>query len=260
MLQNLLAARPLLSLLVRREFRARYAGSTLGVLWNVLHPIALIAMYVLVFSHIMGQKLGGGGSAYVVHLCAGIVPWFFFSDIVSRSTTALVDNAGFLKKMALPEEILYLGVFVNALLTSLVSLAMLAVLLGLTGNWPGFQILYAAPVLLALGALALGVGMILSVLHLLVRDIGQIVSIGLQLIFWSLPIVYVPSALPAKLRQLAELNPLRPYFSLVQWLFGAGEPVFPGDGYYVILFFPFLAILAGMAFLKKNRSEILDQL
>lgn len=259
MLQHLVRHRPLLWLLVQREFRSRYAGSTLGVVWNVVHPIVLVALYVVVFSRIMGEKLGGGGH-YVVHLCAGIVPWFFFSEVVARSTTALVDNAHFLKKMVLPEEILYLGVFVNSFMTYMVSLLALGILLSLAGHPSGLGVLFAAPVLLALGALGLGLGMVLSVLHLLVRDIGQIVQILLQITFWSIPIVYVPSILPQVVRDIIEYNPLRPYFSLIQKLMGSPDAQFNNDGYYLIVMLPLLALLAGLSFLRRNRSEILDQL
>lgn len=264
MLQGLVRARPLLWLLVQREFRARYAGSTLGVLWNLIHPVVLVAVYVVVFSRIMGAKLGGGTGAYVVHLCAGIVPWLFFQEVLTRSTAALVDNASFLKKMAVPDEILYLGVFVTSLMTHLVSLTALAVLLGIFGDAGLLQsvarAIYAVPVMLALGALALGLGMVLSVMNLLVRDVGQMVGIGLQFAFWSLPIVYIPGALPELARRVIEYNPLLPFVSLVQRIFGSPDTVFQNDGYYIILILPFLAVLAGMTFLRNNKAEILDRL
>lgn len=267
MLQYILRARPLLWLLVKREFRARYAGSTLGVVWNVVHPIVLIGMYVLVFSHLMGERLGAAGRpAYVVHLCAGMVPWFFFSEVVTRSTTTLVDNAGALKKLVLPEEILYAGVLLNSLVTHFVSLGVLALFLSFldpAGAPAGFfagSFLLATPVMLALGILGVGIGMFLSVLHLLMRDIGQMLAIGLQIVFWSLPIVYLPSILPAPLRELVEYNPLLPYISLIQKLFGSPDAIFNNDGYYVLLIYPFLGILVGVSFLKRNRTEILDRL
>ncbi len=267
MLQSVLRARALLWLLVKREFRARYAGSTLGVLWNVVHPIVLVGMYMLVFSHLMGERLGAAGRpGYVIHLCAGIVPWFFFSEVVTRCTTALVDNAGALKKLVLPEEILYAGVLLNSLLTHFASLAVLALFLtiaGVHGESPLFflaSFLLAAPVMVALGVLGVGIGMFLSVLHLLLRDIGQMLAIGLQIAFWSLPIVYLPSILPPRLRELVEYNPLLPYVSLIQGYFGSPDAVFNNDGYYVVLIYPFLGMLVGISFLRKNRMEILDRL
>lgn len=267
MLQYLVRARPLLWLLVKREFRARYAGSTLGMVWNIIHPIVLIGMYFLVFSRLMGEKLGAGGSSsYVVHLCAGIVPWLFFAEVLTRSTTALVDNASFLKKLVLPEEILYIGVLVHSLVTHFASIILLAIFLiffkGPATAAPEMTkaVMFAAPVFLALGVLGVGIGMFLSVLHLLMRDIGQILAIGLQIVFWSLPIVYLPSILPAALRNIAEYNPLLPYISLIQRLFGSPDALFNNDGFYVVLIYPFLAVLIGLSFLKHNRTEILDRL
>ncbi|MCB2155555.1 ABC transporter permease [bacterium] len=261
MLRNFLKARSILWLLVRREFQTRYAGSTLGILWNVIHPIVMIAIYIIVFSNIMRHGIEGGSKlGYAIHLTSGIIPWFLFSEVLGRCTTTLVDNAGFLKKMAIPEEVLHVSILVNSVIIHTISMSALIALLIVTGNSPGPEVIYAFPVMYGLGALAMGVGMLLSVMHLAMRDVGQLVTVALQFLFWLTPIVYFVSILPERLRILPRLNPAMSYVSLIQRLFGSPDPAFQNDSYIVIVVLPFAAILIGLSFLRRHRSDILDEL
>ena len=262
MLQDILQAREILFMLIRREFRARYAGSNFGALWNLIHPIVLVMIYVAVFSKVMGSKMGEGGTKldYLIHLTSGMIPWLLFSEIVNRSTSVLVENSNLLKKMALAEEILFLSVFSTSFLVYSVSMIALIVFLILLGQPPSPLVLFAFPIMIALGLTALGIGMVLSVMNLLIRDVGQIVAIALQLAFWSLPIVYVPSILSGNLQTIVALNPIRGFFSLIQLIFGSPQAQFNPDTYWMMVLLPFAAMVMGMAFLRAQRSEILDAL
>lgn len=262
MLQDLLRSREVLWMLVRRELAARYAGSTIGGFWNLIHPIVMIAVYVVVFSQIMASRMGEGAGRldYAIHLCSAIVPWFLFNEIVSRGSFVLVENANMLKKMAMPEEILFISVYVTSALVSTVSLTALIVFFLLAGVPLGPEVLFAYPIMLTLGLAGLGFSMLLSVLNLLVRDIGQVVQIGLLLAFWSLPIVYLPSILPERVRELTALNPVRGYFTVIQDLFGSPEAGFRAEAWWVMVLLPFLTLVTGLAFLRRNRGEILDAL
>lgn len=265
MLQDLLNARGVLLLLIQREFRARYAGSNLGIFWNIAHPIIVILTYLLVFAKLMGSRMpdgAGGPFAFTVHLTAGIIPWFFFSEIVSRSCNVLVENAGMLKKMAIPEEVLFFSVFATAFTVHGISLLALILLLLVLGVPLDPLVVLAFPVMVALGIVGIGLGMVLAVLNLLIRDVAQFVTVGLNLGFWSLPIVYVPSILPDKIESLMRLNPLYGFFTVIQMVFGspAVREGFQFDFYYLLPTLPFAAFVIGRSFLKRHRPEILDAL
>lgn len=249
-------------MLVRRELQSRYAGSTIGGFWNLVHPIVMMAVYVMVFSQVMAARMGEGAGRldYTIHLCSGIVPWFLFNEILSRGSGVLLENANILKKMAMPEEILYLGVYITSMIVSTVSLTALILFFLVVGVPLGPEVLFAFPIMAVLGLVALGLSMTFSVLNLLVRDIGQVVQIGLLLTFWSLPIVYLPSILPARVESVINLNPVKGYFSLIQSIFGSPEAGFNPDSYWGMVLLPFLALVTGVAFLRRNRSEVLDSL
>lgn len=265
MFEDILNARPLLWMLVKRELRSRYAGSSFGALWNLIHPVVLIGIYVVVFSAIMGSKAGvsgeGGRFAYAIHLTSAIIPWFLFSEIISRCSTVLIENSTLLKKMAIPEEVLFLSVFITSSIVHGIAMVALIGLLLLMGAALHPYVLFAFVVMAALGFAALGLGMILSVTTLLVRDVGQMVQIVLQLLFWSIPIVYVPTIIPeGTIRTVMGLNPLQGFFRLSQRLFGSPYIEFNPDAYWIIVLLPFAMMLLGISFVRANRPEILDAL
>lgn len=262
MLQDIIRSREVLWMLVWRELRSRYAGSSMGAFWNLVHPIVLVAIYVIIFSQVMAARMGTGGSRflYTIHLTSALVPWLMFSEIVSRSCGTLVENAPLLRKLSIPGEVFFLSVFVTSLVVHGISMTALIGLLWLFGADITWHVVMAFPVMLALGLTALGIGMVLSVMNLLVRDVGQVVQIGLQLAFWSLPIVYLPSILPDRVQDLIGLNPLKGFFSLIQLLFGSPEAGFNHDSYWTILVLPFATMVLGLRFLRTNQPEILDAL
>jgi len=254
-------AAPILWLLIKRDFQARYAGSALGAVWNAIHPLILIAIYILVFSRIMTDRAGGGSMlSYAVHLTSGVVPWFLFQEIVGRSTTSLVDNAQFLKKIAMPLEVLHASVVANAFAVHGLSLLALAALLALAGIPPSPWFLAAFGTMAALAVFAVGLGMFLSVLHVVLRDIGQLVTITLQFLFWLTPIVYFPTILPDKVERIVLLNPLTSYVSSIQALFRSPSHCFSTAMLPAMLILPPLALAIGLAFLRRHRQEILDQI
>ena len=135
---------------IRREFQARYRNSLLGALWTVLNPLAMILVYTLVFSRIMHTRLPGVHDpfAYSVFLCAGLLPWQWFTELLGRNVSVFVDHAGLIRKSTFP----YLALPVIAFLSSAVNFLLIAFLfllfLIISGNWPGVGLLWVIPLLI----------------------------------------------------------------------------------------------------------------
>ena len=89
------------------DFRHRYAGTSVGFMWNVIHPLALIVLFTVIFSTLMPISFESDGThfPFVLYLCCGLLPWLAFADCVGRTTSAFVDNASFLKRLPLPEQV-----------------------------------------------------------------------------------------------------------------------------------------------------------
>lgn len=259
------ASLPLVALLVRREFQTRYAGSVLGAAWNVVHPLVMIGVYVLVFSHLMKGRAGAEGTTldYAIHLTAGILPWFLFAEVVNKGTATLQENANFLRKIEMRPEALHAGVLASACINAAIGFAALVALLALAGQPPGLQIVFALPVMVLLGLFGMGIAMALSVLHLVLRDVAQIVAVGLQLLFWLTPVVYYwsPEVLPAAVMEGLRYNPVLPFVSLVQRLFGSpGHGWSGGPAIHLLFVLPLASVVLGSWFLRRHRAEILDEL
>ena len=196
--------------MVTTDLRGRFVGSSLGLFWTVIHPLVMIAVYVVVFSRVMGAKLGESGDpyAYGIYLCAGLLPWLAFQEIVVRLTTIFPDNGNLVRKVAFPKMLLFGYVTLSTAINLGVSLALFVLALVATGHGVGPILLLWLPCVALQLAFGLGLGMIAAVLHVFVRDTAQLVSVAFQLAFWATPIVYVQTILPPWLQRLQTWNPL----------------------------------------------------
>ena len=196
--------------LAGKDFRERYLGSLLGGLWMVLNPLALILIYTVVFGEIMGHRLpaGHGNANYGVFLCVGILPWSLFADTLQRCTSIFVEEGNLIKKMSFPRLALPAVVFASTSMSFAVTFAVLAVILVVTGSFPGWALVDFLPLLLVQQSLALTLGLTLGVLNVFVRDVGHAIAIFLQYWFWFTPVIYPSSVLPDWARSMVEWNPM----------------------------------------------------
>jgi lipopolysaccharide transport system permease protein len=246
---------------IKREFQTRYQRSQFGWLWAVLNPLAMILVYTLIFSEVMGARLPGLESkyAYSIYLCTGVLTWTLFAEIVMRSLNIFVDNANLMKKVAFPKVCLPLIVIGSSLLHFAIIAALFLIFLGVTSALPGWVALDAIPLLLVQVALAIGLGIFLGTINVFYRDVGQTMSIVLQFWFWLTPIVYVASIVPAPLQRLLEWNPMWPIVRGYQDIFVAGvSPHWASVAWPGIL--ALVAMLLGMTAFARLQAEIVDDL
>lgn len=213
---------------VVREFRARYARSSLGALWLVLAPFAMILIYTLVFSNLMQARLPGSSQqafSYSIYLCAGLLPWHWFSELVSRNTGLFLDHAGLIKKHSFPRLALPIINFMASGLNFALAMGVFMIFLLVLGNWPGWSLLWMIPLLLLQAVFASSLGLALGLLNVFFRDVGQAMGIVLQFWFWLTPIIYPLTALPERIRRFIEWNPMTPLIQAYQGIFlGQGQP------------------------------------
>ncbi|AVX92082.1 MULTISPECIES: ABC transporter permease [Pseudomonas] len=206
---------------VKREFQARYRNSLFGALWTVLNPLSMIVVYTVIFSQIMRARLPGvdDGLAYSVYLCAGLLTWGLFAEITSRSQSMFLENANLLKKISFPRICLPVIALLNAGINFAIILALFFGFLLISGRLPGMALLALIPLLLVQVIFAAGLGMILGILNVFFRDVGQMFGICLQFWFWLTPIVYPLSILPPGIQHLISLNPMTALMTSYQNVF-----------------------------------------
>jgi len=255
--------RDLLWQMIGADLRGRYAGSILGIFWNVVHPLVMIGIYFLVFSRIIGARLEGhAGTPYAfgIFLCAALLPWNAFAEIVGRSAGIFPEHANLVKKMAFPNVLLHLYVAGTAAVHAAIVMGLFVVVLAVSGNLPPAGALALWLLLAAMQlTLALGIGLIASTLNVFFRDVGQLTTMILQIWFWLTPIVYVVEVLPAPARTLLRYNVMTHFAMAQQRLVLDG--VLPDLATLAVLSAGTLAVLlAGLAVYGALRHRIPDEL
>jgi lipopolysaccharide transport system permease protein len=210
MFRDLVARRYLLAQFTSRDFASRYRGTHLGLVWSVLMPLVMVAMYTFVFGSIFKSRWGGASESsvfFAAALFAGLIPFNFFCDVLISSASLIHSNSNLVKKVVFPLEILPLSRTLASFGHALVGLAVLAVLASSQGvmsaSWLFLPLLYA-PFLL----FCLGVSFFVSALAVFFRDINHLLGAVVSLCLFLSPIFYSMEAVPSSIRPLMTFNPL----------------------------------------------------
>lgn len=200
--------------LSKNDFKTRYAGSYLGIVWAFVQPVITILVYWLVFEQGFGAKAEvlkvGVEVPFVVYLTSGLVPWFFFSEAVSNSTNALLEYNYLVKKVVFKISILPM---IKIIAASFIHVFFVGVLLVITWIY-GYHItpytLQLVYYSICMFLLVLALSYTLCSVVVFFRDLSQIVSIGLQFGMWATPIMWSFSRTEghATLATIFKLNPI----------------------------------------------------
>jgi lipopolysaccharide transport system permease protein len=261
MLRGLWAYRGFVLGSVQREFQSKYANAILGAVWSLLSPLAMILVYTVIFAEVMRTKMPGSDStfAYSIYLCAGILTWGLFAEMVGRGQTMFLEQSNLLKKVSFPRICLPVIVTLNALVNFGIIFGLFVVFLIVTGNFPGAVFVTLLPVLVLQVMLALGIGMVVGILNVFFRDVGQFMTIALQFWFWLTPIVYPASILPEHVRPILDWNPMAPIIATWQGVLVKGTPPDWGSLVYPLVVALLLCTL-GLRMFRKRAGEIVDEL
>ncbi|MGN6550809.1 MAG: ABC transporter permease [Pararhizobium sp.] len=218
MLRNLWSYRYFIWATVKSDLQGRFARSSRGALWFILHPLAQALIFALVLSKVLGAKLphANGQFAYATYLLAGMAGWGLFAEIVNRSMTIFLEQAGLLKKIAFPRLCLPIVVWGSALLNQILLLCAIAVVFAALGHLPGLAWLALPLGIILVSVFAFGVGMLCGIVNVFSRDVAQVMTVVMQLWFWLTPVVYPLSVVPEHLRWIVMLNPMTEFLGIYQ--------------------------------------------
>jgi lipopolysaccharide transport system permease protein len=201
----------------------------------------------------------GDKYAYSVYLCAGVLTWNLFAEIVARAQGMFLEQANLIKKISFPRICLPLIVVLNALVNFGIIFGLFTVFMIASGTFPGAVFLALLPVLLVQVLLAIGIGMIAGVLNVFFRDVGQFMTIAMQFWFWLTPIVYPASILPPEVRSLLGWNPMARVIEAYQAILVQGQAPDWRALLPVAVLAALLAVLALRLF-RRRAGEMVDEL
>jgi lipopolysaccharide transport system permease protein len=228
--RNLWRYQDLIRQMIVRDFTQRYRGSYLGVLWSVLNPLFLLLIYTFVFSVVfkarwqMSQAESPPGT-FAIILFAGLIPYYYFSEVINRAPGLIINNPNYVKKVVFPLEILVVVSGGAALFTSLINLGILVAGM-LVFRFPLQPTMVMLPlVYLPLILLTLGLAWFLAALGVFIRDIGLLITLALQVLLFVSPIFYEITAVPPRFQAILRLNPLTMIVTNFRNLLLWGEPL-----------------------------------
>jgi ABC-2 type transport system permease protein len=192
--------------LAATDFKLRFFGSALGYLWSLVRPLLLFGVLYVVFTEII--RFGAGVEHYPVYLLSSLVLFTFFSEATSNGVTSLVDRENLLRKIRFPRLVIPLAVSLHALFNLTLNLIVVFVFVFASGIEPRLEWLELPLLVAFLVLFSTGVTMLVSALYVRFRDVEPIWEVGLQLLFYGSPVLYVITAVPESVRELAAMNPI----------------------------------------------------
>ena len=255
-LAELWAYRELLYFFVWRDVKIRYKQTAIGVLWVVLQPLLTMLVFTLFFGRL--AKLPSEGLPYPVFYFAALVPWMYFNYALQQATNVVVENQRMITKVYFPRLVLPF----SSVLSGLVDFAIgFVVLIGVTlfyGMKPGAPAALLPLFLLLAILTALGVGLWLSALNALYRDVKYVIPFLLQFWMFASPVAYPSSLVPQRWRWLYGLNPMAGVIDGFRWaLTGHGHA--PAASLLVSSAAVLVILFGGLVFFQRMEGTVADR-
>lgn len=254
MLKELYKYRQLLKSNVRKEIRGKYKGSFLGVLWSFVNPLLTTLVYAIVFPFI----LKSAQEHYTTFIVIAILPWSFFTTVISQGTNCVLVNGGILKKVYFPREILPISIAISGLINFLISCLIIGIFLIFSGIGFSWHLIFLPAVILIQFILTLGIILITSSINVYIRDLEYIVNFFISMLFYATPVLYSMNMFPKRIQNILHLNPMTTIIESYRNIFYYHEiPNMLGLG--LVLIFSTFLFFVGLRIFKKLEKGFAEE-
>jgi lipopolysaccharide transport system permease protein len=235
--------------------------SVLGLSWALIQPLTLLVLYTFVFSYVLKIRLGGTTStrSFALYLFCGMLPWIAFSEGVMRSANVILEHTHLIKKVVFPSEILPAFTVISALVMEGLGLIILLIAVQLFHDGLASTLLLLPAVVFLQVMLTMGLAWLVASLNVFLRDVGQVLGLGMTLWMFMTPIFYPPDAIPPRVHWVLTLNPMyhvvQTYRDLIL------ERQLPAMEHFVILAAMALtAFVGGHWFFRRSKNAFVEVL
>ena len=220
----------------------------------MLQPLSLVALYWFVFTFMIpGGRAGGSGDDYIYFLISGLIPWLGFNEGLIRSTTAVVENGGIVRRVPLRSELLVVVPNVSALIFEGIGLVIF--LAAVIARGMPLRHLWLLPVAIALQlGLQIGIGLVLAASYVFFRDLTQILGFALSIVFYLSPILY---PVGGRFEAIFFWNPLTALLGLFRSAILA-TPLPDVSSIVFLLIVVTAGLSAGLLFFRRTRPTLVD--
>jgi lipopolysaccharide transport system permease protein len=252
---ELWSSRELLYFFVWRDIKIRYKQTAIGAAWAVLQPLLTMLVFSLFFGRL--AHIPSGGLPYPVFYYSALLPWMYFAAALQNATNTIVENQRLITKVYFPRLALPLSAVVSGLVDFGVSFLMFLVIMAYYRIRPSAAMLWLPLFLLLAVLTALGVGLWLSALNAIYRDVRYVLPFLVQFWMFASPVAYASSLVPARWRWLYGLNPMAGVIEGFRWsLTGRGDP--PGRMFVVSALVVVAVLLSGVGYFQKMETTVAD--
>jgi len=259
-LKDIYLSRYLLYKLVINDIKQQYLGSFLGILWAFVQPIVNILVMWFVFQ--VGFKSAGvEGVPFILWLSAGMIPWFFINDAISRGTNVIIDYSYLVKKIVFRVSLLPLIKIFSSLFIHLFFILFLILMFLIYGYKPSIYWLQVPFYTLCAMFLSIGIVYITASINVFFKDMSQIVNMVLQILFWVTPIFWTTKLIPKSYLWIIKLNPF--YYIIEGYRNAFIHHIWFWQQYKLTLYFLFVSTLVffiGINIFRRLKPHFADVL
>lgn len=255
--------RGLFYFLAWRDILVRYKQTVIGILWSVLQPLISIVVFTVVFNG-LGDFKPEGAEPYAVLVCAGLLPWQFFSNSFSSSANSLIANSNLLSKVYFPRLIVPASTVIVTLIDFLISFVILVGLFVWYGFLPDWKILMLPLFLILALVTAMGTGMFIAALNVKYRDFKYVIPFIVQFGFFISPVgysssvVYNSTRIPEFLKYIYALNPMVGVIDGFRWCIIGGETPLHMHSFLASIVISIFFLIIGIWYFRKMEKSFAD--
>lgn len=250
--------RELLKSNIKKEIRGKYKGSFLGVLWSFVNPLLMTLVYAIVFPFILRSP----EENFLIYLIVAIIPWNFFTTVISQGTNNILVNGNIIKKVYFPREIMPISIATSGLINFFISCIIILLFTIFSGVGVSWHLIFLPLVAIVQYIFTLGLIFILSSIDVYVRDTEYIVNFIVMMAFYGTPILYNINQFknaPVFVKALLQLNPMTHIINAYRDIFYYHKMI-DFQGFGLVAFGSVILLIIGYKIFKKLERGFAEEL